>query len=347
MLNAINLAKKNLGITAPNPCVGCVIVKNDNIISTGITAKNGRPHAEAIAINKVKDKKLLKNATIYVTLEPCFHHGQTPPCVDAIIESGITKVVIATKDIDQRVNSKSITKLKENNIEVIVGILEKEAQNLNRAFFKAKKEKIPFITLKLATSSNCKIFDKEATNKWISNKKSQNFAHYLRSINDAILIGANTARIDNPNLNCRLSGLEDFSPKKIIFSNSLNLDPNLNIFKNDNNIIITNSQNSRSNLPAKIIYLENFTLKTALQKLHEEGINSILVEGGNQIATSFLEENLVNELIWIKAPHNIENGLAAIANFNQEEFVNFVESKMTKKRQENFDGDVISFFLKK
>lgn len=294
---ALNLAKKNLGITAPNPVVGCVIVKNNQIISSGITAKNGRPHAETIAIEKVLDKKNLQDAELYVTLEPCSHFGETPPCVDQIIKYGFKKVVIATSDIDERVNGNGIKKLREASIDVICGVLEKEAREINRGFFKAKKYGLPFVTLKLATSLDGKIATKNFDSKWITSERSRNFAHLLRAKNDAILVGANTVRQDNPSLDCRLLGLEDFSPKKIIISNTNNFSSDLKIFSNAKNLPLIFGGDP----------------KNILHKICSSGINSVLIEGGQNIATQFLQSHLVDEIVWVRNKKIIGNdGIAAI-----------------------------------
>ncbi len=294
---ALNLAKKNHGITAPNPVVGCVIVKDGQIISTGVTAKNGRPHAEKIAIEKVADKKILAGAEIYVTLEPCSHLGKTGPCTDEIIKHKFKKVVIAVKDPDERVNGGGIRKLQEARIDVVCGVLEKEAREINRGFFKARKSGMPFVTLKLATSLDGKIATKNFDSKWITSEKARQFSHHLRAINDAIIVGANTIRQDDPTLDCRLAGLEDHSPKPVILSNESNFDSHLRIFQNPKNPPIILGGN----------------LSDILKKLCADGFNSVLVEGGRNVATQFLKEGLVDELVWIRNKKIIgEDGISAI-----------------------------------
>ncbi len=351
---ALNLTRKNFGITSPNPIVGCVIVKNNEIISTGVTAQNGRPHAEQIAIDKVFNKADLLGSEIYVTLEPCSHFGQTPPCVEAIIKYGFKRVIIATQDPDKRVNGLGIKKLQEAKIEVSCGILEKEAQEINRAFFKSKITGLPFITLKLATSLDGKIATKNFDSKWITSEKSRLFSHHLRSINDAILVGANTVRNDNPNLDCRISGLEDFSPKRVIISNNFDFDANSKIFQNCDKIptiILTSKNSSELNIPFVQTILCNekqglIDLHDALQKLCATGINSVLVEGGQNIATQFLQQNLVDELIWIRSSKIIGNdGIAAIGDLG---FINLNEvfDKFFKAESRIFGDDSIDFFQK-
>ena len=326
---ALNLSRKNVGLTKENPSVGCVIVKNNTIISTGITAKNGRPHAEIEAINKISDKKILEGATLYVSLEPCSHFGKTPPCVDEIIKNKFARVVICKIDPDARVCGNGVKILQKSGIKVEVGIGEKEAQNINRAFFKSKLENKPFVTLKIATSLDGKIATKNFQSKWITSENSRKFGNFLRSKNQAILVGANTVRIDNPSLDCRILGLEEYSPKKIVICKNLDFTFDENIFnKNPQIATIIICPESQKNYPNLQKFLQKnpqnlaifceiidnkIDLENALKKLNEIGINSILVEGGSSIITQFLHQNLVDELIWIQAGIIIGNdGLEAI-----------------------------------
>ena len=347
---ALALSRKNIGLGAENPIVGCVIVHNDIIISSGVTAKNGRPHAERIAIDKIKNKELLKKSTIYVTLEPCSHFGKTSPCVDEIIKYRFKKVVIATKDPDKRVNGSGIKKLQEAGIKVVCGVLENEARELNRGFFKAKTTNKPFITLKLATSLDGKIATKNFDSKWITCEKSRQFSHLLRSQNSAILIGANTARQDNPTLDCRLLGLEEFSPQKVIISQSLDLKPELNIFKNNPEKTLILTTNNQKFPTAKTLICAKkdgkIDLNDALEKLCQNGINSVLIEGGSQIATSFLQENLVDELVWIRSSKIIGNdGIAAIGEMNFEKISQVLDGFKRVKIRE-IEDDLVETYQK-
>lgn len=348
MLLALNLAKKHIGSTLQNPCVGCVIVKNNIILATGVTARNGRPHAEDIAINNAKQD--ISKATIYVTLEPCFHIGQTNPCVDLIISKKIARVVIACKDPDSRVNGKGIKKLEASNIKTQIGLFEKEAQEINRGFFKSKTKNQPFITLKLATSLDGKIATKTFDSKWITNEISRKYGHYLRAKNDAILIGANSIRKDNPSLNCRIEGLEDLSPIKIILSNSLDLDLNNKIF-NENNIktyIATNNKNKdkhkkfiKNNI--NIILFKN--LKDLLSKLCKIGINNLLIEGGSNTSTNFLKEGLIDEIVHFQGNQLLGNdSIGAISNLD----LNLLQesSKFKKISSKNLEGDQLTILRK-
>ena len=348
---ALKLAKQNLGITSPNPVVACVIVKDSEIISTGVTAKNGRPHAEKIAIEKVADKKILQGAELYVTLEPCSHFGQTSPCADEIIKFGFKKVVIATSDIDERVNGRGIQKLRDAGIDVTCGILEKEAREINRGFFKARQSGLPFITLKLATSLDGKIATKTFDSKWITCEKSRLFSHHLRSINDAILVGANTIRKDDPSLDCRIAGLEDFSPKRAIISGSLDLDLKAKIFQNcDKTPTVILSNKSCDKFENLILCAEKngkVDLIDAMKKLCQSGVNSVLVEGGQNIATQFLRENLVDELVWIRSSKIIGNdGIAGIGELG---FVRISEvlDGFVRVEVRDSDSDLIEVFSRK
>ncbi len=336
---AIQLAKKNIGLTSANPSVGSVLVKNNTIITTGITAEGGTPHSETIAITKAGENA--QGATLYVTLEPCSHFGKTAPCVDLIIKSRITRVVIATVDPDLRVNGLGIVKLKEAGIEVVVGALEKQAQELNCGFFSAKTLARPFITLKLATSQDGKIATKNSTqnfNRWITNKKSRQYGHYLRAKNDAILVGANTARQDNPMLDCRLAGLEKYSPKRIILSSRLDIDLKSQIIQTAKLIptfIATDNPDHKkfTDFGVKIINFKNGNLNDLVKKLPEIGINNLLIEGGNNVATQFLKANLIDKLIWIKAPQIIgEDGIDALQGLDINRISQELNFKITKTR---------------
>jgi len=351
---ALNLAKKNLGITAPNPVVGCVIVKNGEIISSGVTAKGGRPHAEAIAIAKISDKKSLEDSELYVTLEPCSHFGQTTPCVDEIIKYKFKKVVIATQDIDKRVNGEGIIKLRGAGIDVFCGVLEKEAREINKGFFKAKNSGLPYVTLKLATSLDGKIATKNFDSKWITGEKARFFSHHLRTVNDAILVGANTVRKDNPSLDCRISGLEDFSPKRVIISNNLDFDLGLKIFQTAAEIptiILTNKTADKfQNSAVKIIVCAEkngkVDLRDALKKLCANGVNSVLVEGGQNLATQFLTENLVDELVWIRNKKIIgADGISAIGEMNFTKISEVIDG-FEKKETRELGDDVVEIYLK-
>ncbi len=306
----INLSKVNIATTSPNPSVGCLLVKNNIIISQGVTSKNGRPHAEFNAINKISDKSKLKGSTLYVSLEPCCHHGKTPPCTDAIINSGITRVVIAAIDNDDRVNGKSINLLRKHGIEVDVMEMP-EAYEVNKRFFAANKNGTPYVTLKLATSMDGKVALANNESKWITSADSRKVGHYYRYLNDAILIGKNTLINDNPSLNCRIKGLEDNSPTIIIASNNIDFTRNYKIFKNkkvhkvilcldneDNKSKALEFQDSNTSVIYSPAQKNILNMRFCLQEIRRHSINSILIEGGSVTSTALLKQNLVNEIIW-------------------------------------------------
>ena len=224
---ALNLARARKGLTGENPSVGCLIVKDDKIISIGQTGYNGRPHAEFNAIiNSFQD---LSEAKMYVSLEPCNHYGKTPPCTKSIIRSGIKEVIYSMNDIDSKVKGKSFKILTKKNIKVRRGLLKNEALDLYESYIINRKHKLPFVTAKIAISKNNLIYSEKV--KRITDQTSDKLSHYLRYKNDAIMISSNTLNIDNPKLNCRLNGYEKFSPKRIILDKDLDINTGTYIFK--------------------------------------------------------------------------------------------------------------------
>ncbi|WP_250294977.1 bifunctional diaminohydroxyphosphoribosylaminopyrimidine deaminase/5-amino-6-(5-phosphoribosylamino)uracil reductase RibD [Wolbachia endosymbiont of Oedothorax gibbosus] len=226
---ALRLAEKNLGNVAPNPAVGCVIVKDDTIISEGYTGIGGRPHAEMVALQNAKGS--IQDATMYITLEPCCHFGVTEPCTAEIIRAGIKRVVIATIDPDSRVSGGGIKALKEAGIEVEQGIMQKDAEELNVGFFTTKEFHRPFIACKIATTLDGKIATFTGDSKWITSESTRNWVHELRTKYDAIMIGSNTLINDDPLLTCRLPGLENRSPIRLIIDSQGKLKEEHNIAK--------------------------------------------------------------------------------------------------------------------
>ena len=224
---AINLARARKGLTGENPSVGCVLVKNDRIISIGQTGYRGRPHAETNAIKNSLEN--LNGTKMYVTLEPCNHYGKTPPCTNRIIKSGIKEVFYSINDIDKKVRGKSYEILNKQNIKVNVGILKDEAKELYESYIINRKYNLPYVTAKIAISKNNLIYS-EGT-KRITNQLSDKLSHYLRFKNDAIMISSKTLNIDNSKLNCRLKGYENFSPKRIILDRNLDINLNTYVFK--------------------------------------------------------------------------------------------------------------------
>jgi len=308
---AINLAKARKGLTGENPSVGCVIVKNDKILSIGQTGYNGRPHAETNAINNSFQN--LSGSKMYVTLEPCNHYGKTPPCTKSIIKSGIKELFYSINDIDNKVKGKSFKILNRKNIKVKKGLLKKEALDLYDSYIINRKLNLPYVTAKIAISKN-KIIYSEGI-KRITSEASDKISHFLRFKNDAIMISSKTLNIDNPKLNCRLIGFENFSPKRVILDK--NLDINLNTYilrsiKKNNTIIFHNSSNKLKikKLEKKGIILfkiklnnkKKINLKAVLKRLFYLGIRNLLVEGGDQLTRNMLNYKLIDQFYLFKSP---------------------------------------------
>lgn len=294
MQRCLQLAQNGLGTTYPNPLVGSVIVHNQKIIGEGWHKKAGEPHAEIVAINSVKNKELLKEATLYVNLEPCSHFGKTPPCSHRIVELGIPKVVIGCRDYASHVNGKGIEYLKSHKVEVIEGVLEKEATELNKRFFTFHQKKRPYIILKWAETKNGFFAPKNNEQKWITNTYTKQLVHKWRTEEQAILIGKNTAKIDNPQLNARL--WKGNNPTKVIIDKNLELPLDLNIFNNGKTLIFNSlKKETVNNLQFIQINFEENMLPELLHQLHENNIQSIIIEGGAFTLNQFIQQNLWDE----------------------------------------------------
>ncbi|MDG1933535.1 MAG: bifunctional diaminohydroxyphosphoribosylaminopyrimidine deaminase/5-amino-6-(5-phosphoribosylamino)uracil reductase RibD [Flavobacteriales bacterium] len=291
----IDLARKGNGLVSPNPMVGSVIVYKGNIIGSGYHQKFGCNHAEVNAISSVKDKKLLKESTLYVNLEPCSHFGKTPPCADLIIKSRIPKVVVGSKDSFSLVCGKGIENMKKGGVKVILGVLEKECRELNKRFFISQEKKRPYVILKWAESSDGFIApDFQPESFWMTSKESKLLVHKWRSQEDGIIIGRKTAELDNPRLTTRL--VEGKNPVRIIIDSKLKLNIKLNIFNDDAKTIILNKQKEESVGSNNYIKIEsNSSIIDILETLNKEDINSIIVEGGTTTIQHFINSNLWDE----------------------------------------------------
>ncbi len=325
LARCLQLALKGKGYVSPNPMVGCVIVKDNKIISEGYHAKYGEAHAEVNAIKNAVES--VEGATLYVNLEPCVHYGKTPPCVDLIIESKIKRVVIGTVDPNPLVNGKGIEKLKKAGIEVKVGVLEEESKKLNEAFIKYITKKIPFVALKIAQTIDAKIADIEGNAKWITSEQSLHFVHRLRSEYDAVLIGSRTAKLDNPNLTVRL--VSGRNPFRVVLDSTLSLPLELNLFSDEfkDKTIVFTSRLSFKNKREKIEKLDSLgieiipvkssrkklDLMDVLTKLAEREIASVLVEGGGKILTEFIKRNLADKIYVFIAPKILGDGVPSIS----------------------------------
>lgn len=306
----IEIAKKALGNTYPNPMVGAVIVHNGKIIGEGYHKKAGEAHAEINAINAVEDKSLLSESEIYVSLEPCSHYGKTPPCAVKLKEIGFKKVIIGCGDSHGKVDGKGIEILKNAGIEVESGILENECRELNKRFFCFHEKKRPYIIVKWAQSADG-FLDKNFQPIQIGNPLTKQFVHQLRSEEHAILVGTNTALVDNPSLTVR--EVTGKNPIRILIDFDLKIPKDFKILNEEAPTIIFNSIKNEEVANLKFIKIEKDNLlENLMQKLHEEQIQSIIIEGGSFTLQKFIDEKLWDEAIIIKNENLfVENGTKA------------------------------------
>ncbi|MBQ4914897.1 bifunctional diaminohydroxyphosphoribosylaminopyrimidine deaminase/5-amino-6-(5-phosphoribosylamino)uracil reductase RibD [Maribacter sp. MMG018] len=319
MRRCIQIATCGLGKTAPNPMVGAVIVYNNTIIGEGYTSPFGGAHAEVNAINSVKDKNLLKKATLYVTLEPCSHYGKTPPCADLITEHKIPKVVIGLKDPHVKVAGKGIIKLENAGCKVTTGVLQEECREHHKRFLTFHEKKRPYIILKWAETSDGFIApSKEMRNTnpepfWITNNISRQLVHKWRSEEQGILIGTNTALEDNPKLDVRTwSGK---NPIRIVLDKNLKIPSSFHIHEKKQSTIIITSINNLDKIQETgdykhIDFSKNATYNIC-ETLHESNIQSIIVEGGSMTLQSFIDTNLWDEARIFKGNSTFDNGVKA------------------------------------
>ena len=310
MKRAIQLAKKGQGFTNPNPMVGAVIVKDGRIIGEGYHKKYKELHAERNAIASLKEDA--KGSTMYVTLEPCCHYGKTPPCTEAIIENGISKVVIGSRDPNPLVAGKGVKILREHGIEVVCDFLKEECDKLNPVFFHYITTKMPYVTMKYAMTCDGKIATKNNDSKWITGENSRNEVQKMRHNNMGIVAGIGTVLADNPMLNVRIEGLK--SPIRIICDSNLRIPMESEIVKTANKyktiIAYVNGDSDKINALEEVgLILQKFSSKDGkvdlnelMQYLGEQNIDSIFVEGGANLNDSFMREGLVNRLEVFVAP---------------------------------------------
>ena len=346
------MASRAVGSTYPNPPVGAIIVKDKTIISRGWTQPYGSTHAEMHAIKQVRNKKLLKGATLYCTLEPCYHRGKNPPCVHAIIKYKFAKVVISEIDKNPKVNAKSINLLKKAGIKVSIKSFGKEISQLNRVFFNTLKKNEPFVTLKIASTADAKIATKSFQSKWITNESSRLKGHQLRFLNDCILVGSGTVKKDNPLLDCRVSGLNNFSPDIFILDTNLKLDKDLKIFSLKNRkIYVFYSKNkvckpiNKKNITYLPLKKKNgmLDIHQALKEISKLGYMKILVEGGAKLSSTLLKYNLINELHWFRASKILGgDGLAAISSLGISKVKNMRNFQLIS--YENYENDQLSVY---
>lgn len=319
---ALELAKAQRGQTSPNPMVGSVVVKDQQIVGLGAHLRAGEAHAEVHALQMAGDKA--QNATIYVTLEPCSHYGRTPPCADQVLEAGIKKVVVAALDPNPLVAGRGIEKLKKAGLEVEVGLLAKESEKMNEAFNHYIVHKKPFVTMKTATTLDGKIATVTGESQWITGEEARQDVHLLRHESDAILVGVQTVIKDNPRLTTRLERAEGRHPLRVVLDSTLRIPRDAQIL--DTSVaptwICCSQAASREDISTlsergvRIIQTEDserISIGNVLKKLGEEHVSTLLVEGGGEINASFLEGGHVQKVVTYIAPKLIGGHLAPTA----------------------------------
>ncbi|MDA0763830.1 MAG: bifunctional diaminohydroxyphosphoribosylaminopyrimidine deaminase/5-amino-6-(5-phosphoribosylamino)uracil reductase RibD [Proteobacteria bacterium] len=352
---AILEAFRAKGASGKNPPVGCIIVKDNQIISRGRTSLSGRPHAEQNAINKIKDKKKLLNSFMFITLEPCAHKNISGiSCAELISKTGISKVFISCEDLDPRTSGKGITILKNNNIEVFENFMNLNSIFLYEGFFSKVINKKPYITLKIACSLDGKIALNNNVSKWITNDLSRSYSHFIRSQNDAILTTSSTVLADNPELTCRLNGMEDRSPTKVLLDRYLKVSKNHKIFDcnynqeliiyflyeklkpiDDQNLEKVSYVGINSNFDNNLKYFNFIFNDLALR-----GINNLLIECGSVMNSFLLSLNLIDQLIIFRSSKIIGNdGMPFVNSLGFQNINELINYKLISMRA--FEDDVL------
>lgn len=310
MHRCLALARKGAGHVSPNPMVGAVLVHNGRIIGEGYHAQYGGPHAEINAINQVRDREVLQASTLYVNLEPCAHHGQTPPCSTRIIQEGIPQVVIGCQDDNAQVQGKGIRQMKEAGITVTTGVLEQEARWLNRRFFTYHQKQRPYIILKWAQTADGFMADKRGNSKWISNPYSRIYVHKWRHEEDAIMVGYGTIKQDDPALTAR--AWQGRHPVRLALDRNLSINSDYQLYADGEPTWWFNEEyvgESGNNSFFKLDKLEH--LKALTGVLYDKRITSVLVEGGVQVLSHLIEQGYWDEARVFTAPVQMQEGLAA------------------------------------
>lgn len=357
MMSALGLARRGLGNVWPNPAVGCVLVKDGNIVGRGWTQPTGRPHAETEALNRAGEKA--QGATAYVTLEPCNHHGQTPPCTEALIGAGVKKVFVATQDPDPRVSGQGLDRLQDAEIEIDTGICKKEADRVNAGFLSRIGLGRPFITLKTATTLDGRIALASGESQWITGESARRAAHGLRATHDAIMIGSGTSLKDNPNLCCRLPGVANDRRPRIVLDGRLRTPENSELVQSAHEspvwiIVAKDHAGDRieSYREKNVTIIEapvgadgHPDLDWSIRELGARGLTRILVEGGGQLAASLLRGNFVDQLAWFRASSIIgQTGISAIGEIGLENLMEM--PKFRRLSSTDVGDDRLEIFIK-
>ncbi len=310
MQRALELAEFGRGKVSPNPMVGCVIVHQERIIGEGYHQQYGKGHAEVNAVNSVENQELLADATVYVTLEPCAHFGKTPPCANLLVEKKVKRVVIAAFDTNPLVGGKGIQILKDAGIEVETGLLEKQARIQNKRFFTQIEKKRPYVILKWAQTLDGFGAREDFSSKWITNASSRQLVHKWRAEEDAIMVGKNTAKYDDPALNVR--DWVGKNPLRLVIDSRLELPNSLKLFDEAVPTICYNTLKSEVRGPLEFVKLtSNFQIQDILEDLQQRNIQSVIIEGGNYLLNKFLASELWDEARVFTSSNKFGSGIAA------------------------------------
>ncbi|MBL8958056.1 MAG: bifunctional diaminohydroxyphosphoribosylaminopyrimidine deaminase/5-amino-6-(5-phosphoribosylamino)uracil reductase RibD [Myxococcaceae bacterium] len=324
MALALAEATRAHGRTHPNPCVGAVIVKGGKVIGRGYHEKAGAPHAEVMALAKAK--KRAKGATLYTTLEPCNHQGKTPPCCDAILAAGISRVVFASSDPNPLVDGRGVARLEAAKVKVARHVLKAEADALNRPFFKYMRTGLPFVTLKVAMTLDGKLATSTGDSEWVSSEASRLRVHWLRSQVDAVLVGAGTVSVDDPQLTARVEGGRN--PVRVVLDGARRLSKGARVFDDQARTILVDKPSAP---------------KAVLQHLAQEGLLHVLVEGGANVHQQFLDTKLFDELLVFVAPKLVGNeGITWSGNLGIEQMANAMQLEL--RDVERIGDDVLLRF---
>jgi diaminohydroxyphosphoribosylaminopyrimidine deaminase/5-amino-6-(5-phosphoribosylamino)uracil reductase len=328
MRAALTLARRGLGRVAPNPTVGCVLVKDGRVVARGWTQPGGRPHAETEALGRAGDQA--SGATAYVSLEPCCHHGGTPPCAEALIAAGVSRCVVALGDPDERVAGRGLQRLSEAGIAVTEGVLADEAEAVNAGFLMRLRAGRPLVTLKLATTLDGRIATAARESRWITGEAARAQGHLLRASHDAVMVGAGTAATDDPRLDVRLPGLEDRAPMRVVLDGGLRIPASHDLVARAGSqptLLFTRvghppeRRQALADQGMEVLDVESddeglLSVSSVLQELGRRGLTRLLVEGGGRLAASLIRADLVDRLVWFRAPGVIGgDGVPAVAGF--------------------------------
>ena len=355
MRAALALARRGLGAVWPNPSVGCVIVNDGRVVGRGWTQPGGRPHGETEALRRAGEAA--RGAVAHVSLEPCCHWGQTPPCVDALIAAGVRRVVVALEDPDPRVAGEGLRRLRAAGLDVEVGLCTEEAAEVNAGFLSRLRLGRPLVTFKLATSLDGRIAVATGESQWITGPPARDRAHALRASHDAIMVGTGTVVADDPQLTCRLPGLGHRSPVRVVIDRHLRISPASRIIADARRVptwvltLRSADPGRRARFLANRVTLIDvdddsegqIDLAAALGALGERGITRLLVEGGARLAAAFFRARLIDRLVWVHAPLVIGgDGIPAIAGFD---LAALVDARAFERRSmETIGDDVLTTF---